>query len=278
MRIRVPRRPLLYRQHVSSKHAHDSCDMSVECRQPQRILRTGSETMPADSPCMCNGPCRMQAALSFKIGSDPPHMSFSAFTPTTHRGPSVFTAAARPQRRTPQSAAAAPTDGPSPLKSAGMASAPRPARPHSGPASAMPLRAQPVPLHASVVPPEAPQQGVWYNGAPFGVSEARASTERATNDTMPGGDDDVQLPQLEESDTEEAAADADGASTRAAGAVAEGIEGDSGVPRGVLLLRSKGPGVFLHLSPCLQHAVSVLQRQRQRWLVLRYGFLSTPLP
>eukprot|EP00892_Ulva_mutabilis_P006932 jgi/Ulvmu1/4610/UM002_0339.1 len=177
---------------------------------------------------------RPKAALAFKIGNDPPRMSFSTYTPTAHRGPSVFTAGARPHRYPSQAGTSAPADGVSPATHT-VSAAPAQAATKAA-AGALPPRPIPsaaVPLHASSVPPEAPQQGVWYNGAPFGATPGsmheRGLGDRPTSDSLPTAVEDPQLPQLEDSDNEDAR-DAGGGegSSRAAGGVAEGIEGDSG--------------------------------------------------
>lgn len=166
----------------------------------------------------------LQATLAFKLGGDPPHMSFSAYTPATQRGPSVFTTGAHPRRRTTQPGHGQPPPTYAPPKA--------PAAPPTHMAGPTHARAPPLaPLPASAVPSEAPQQGVWYNGNPFGARatlDGHSPADRSTAETIPEAPADPQLPHLEDSDSDEAMAGPGSAAQRPAGAVGEGTEGHSG--------------------------------------------------
>jgi hypothetical protein len=121
---------------------------------------------------------RLQATVFIKLGGEPPHMSFSAQTPAASKGPSAFSNTAASSQSGPVPLSGVPVTG-SPMHTHGPPGAdPQQARRTSAAAA-------PTPVDDSMVPLEAPKQGVWFDRGPFDAATGRTIDEGAPSAYVP---------------------------------------------------------------------------------------------
>jgi hypothetical protein len=110
----------------------------------------------------------LQATVFIKLGGEPPHISFSAQTPVAPQAPSAFSdTAARsgPLPGAPMNMHSQPSSSPQQLRTCPTA--------------------VPVPVDDSMVPSEAPKQGVWFDKAPFDSETGRIIDPGASSTYVP---------------------------------------------------------------------------------------------